>query len=140
MPSAALALQQSVYAALIADTALTALLGANRIYDDVPQGSALPYLTIGQTTERDWSTGGDPATDAGAEHLLTLHVWSDPRGKKQTHEILAALRSTLHDEPLTLSGHRLVNLRHEFSEARRAPDGETIHGTARFRAVTEPAT
>ena len=139
MSSAALALQQSIYAALVADAAITTLLGVNRIYDDVPQGSTLPYLTIGQTTERDWSTGGDTATDAGAEHLLTLHVWSDARGKKQTHDILAALRSALHDEQLTLSGHRLINLRHEFSEARRAPDGETIHGTARFRAVTEPA-
>jgi hypothetical protein len=139
MPSATLALQQSIFAALTADSALTTLLGADRIYDDVPQGTALPYLTLGQTTERDCSTGSDPDTDAGAEHLLTLHVWSDARGKKQAHEILAAVRATLHDAPLALSGHRLVNLRHEFSEARRAPDGETIHGTARFRAVTEPA-
>jgi len=36
-----------------------------------------------------------------------------------------------------LSGHRLINLRHEFSEARRDSDGETFHGIARFRAVTE---
>ena len=138
MPSAALALQQSIFAALVADAALTTLLGADRIYDDVPQATPLPYLTLGQTTERDWSTGGDPDTDAGAEHLLTLHVWSDARGKKQAHEILAAVRAALHDEALALTGHRLVNLRHEFSEARRAPGGEAIHGTARFRAVTEP--
>ena len=139
MPSASLALQQSIFAALTADSALSALLGANRIYDDVPQGTALPYPTLGQTIERDWSTGGDPETDAGAEHLLTLHVWSNTRGKRQTHEILAAVRTTLHDAPLSLAGHRLVNLRHEFSEARRTPDGEAIHATARFRAVTEPA-
>jgi hypothetical protein len=43
----------------------------------------------------------------------------------------------LHDQDLTLSGHRLVNLRHESSEARRDSDGETFHGIARFRAVTE---
>ena len=35
-------LQQSVFAALTADAALTALLGAGRIFDDVPQGSAAP--------------------------------------------------------------------------------------------------
>jgi hypothetical protein len=139
MPSASLALQQSIFAVLTADVALAALLGANRIYDDVPQGSALPYLTFGQTTERDWSTGGDPDTDEGREHLLTLHVWSDARGKKQAQDILDAVRAALHDGALTLSGHRLVNLRHEFSEARRAADGETIHGIARFRAVTEPS-
>ena len=52
---------------------------------------------------------------------------------------MGAVRTALHDQPLTLTGHRLINLRHEFSEARRDPDGETIHGIARFRAVTEPA-
>ena len=51
---------------------------------------------------------------------------------------MAAVRTALHDQPLTLAGHRLINLRHELSEARRDPDGDTIHGIARFRAVTEP--
>jgi hypothetical protein len=38
-----------------------------------------------------------------------------------------------------MSGVRLVNLRHEFSEVRRDADGETSRGLVRFRAVTEPA-
>ena len=135
MPSASWSLQQSVFATLVADTAITALLGADRIYDDVPQGSPLPYLTLGQSTVRDWSTG----TDDGNEHLITLHVWSDAKGKKQASDIADAVRTALHDQPLTLVGHRLVNLRHEFSEARRDPDGATVHATVRFRAVTEPA-
>jgi hypothetical protein len=134
MPSPSFALQQSIFAVLSADSALTALIGAGRIHDDVPQASALPYLALGQTTSRDWST----ATEPGTEHTLTLHVWSDAKGKKQAHEILAAARSALHDQPLTLAGHRLVNLRHEFSEARRDSDGETLHGIVRFRALTEP--
>jgi hypothetical protein len=127
-------LQQSIFAALTADAALTALLGAGRIYDDVPQGSALPYVTLGHATLRDAST----ATEDGAEHSLTVHVWSGARGKKETHAILAAIRAALHDQPLALTGHRLVNLRHELSEVRRDADGATIHGLARFRAVTEP--
>jgi hypothetical protein len=45
----------------------------------------------------------------------------------------------LHDQPLTLVDHDLVNLRHEFSEARPDPDGDTYHGIVRYRAVTEPA-
>jgi len=135
MPSASWSLQQSIFAALTADAALTALLGAGRILDDVPQGTSLPYLTFGQTTARDWSTAGED----GTEHIVTLHVWSAARGKKQAHDILGAVRAALHDRPLSLAGHNLVNLRHEHSATRRDPDGETIHGTARFRAVTEPA-
>ena len=50
MPSASWALQQSIFATLSADTPLLALLGGARIYDDVPQGAAFPYLTFGQST------------------------------------------------------------------------------------------
>jgi len=94
----------------------------------------MPYLTFGQSLLRDWSTG----TESGDEHLVTLHVWSRADGRHQTHEIMHALRQALHEQMLTLDGHRLVNLRHELSEARREADGETYRGIVRFRAVTEP--
>ena len=73
---------------------------------------------------RDWSTG----TEDGAEHNFTLPVWSRSGGKKQVLEILEAIRAVLHDQPLLLADHHLVNLRHEFSEARLDPDGDTFHG------------
>jgi Protein of unknown function (DUF3168) len=127
-------LQQAIFAALGADAALTAAIGPGRVFDDVPQATPLPYVTLGRMTAQDWSTG----SENGTEHVFTVHVWSDARGKKQTHEILGAIRAALHDQPLTLAGHSLVNLRHELSEVRRDTDGESVHGTARFRAVTEP--
>lgn len=135
MPSAAWALQQSVFSALAGNATLVALLGAPRVYDDVPQATPFPYVTFAQSQARDWSTG----TEDGAEHILTLHVWSRAKGRKETHEIMDAVRAALHDQPLGLTAHRLVNIRHEFSEARRDPDGETYHGIVRYRAVTEPA-
>jgi hypothetical protein len=134
MPSASFALQAAVFAALADDAPLTSLLGEVRIYDDVPPRPAYPYLTFGRSSERDWSTG----TDAGTEHVLTLHVWSMAAGRKEAQAIAAAAEAALHDRALTLAGHRLVNLRHEYSEVRRDADGETIHGIIRFRAVTEP--
>jgi hypothetical protein len=134
MPSAAWSLQKALFAALAADAPLIALLGAPRIYDDVPQASAFPYIAFGPMTARDWST----ASDTGTEHAITLNVWSQAKGRAQVHEIMAAAREALHGQALTLDGHRLINLRHETSEARRSSDGETYQGTARFRAVTEP--
>lgn len=135
MPLAAeWSLQKAVFAALSADATLSGLIGAGRIHDDAPQQTVFPYLTLGQSTARDWST----ATDEGAEHVLTLHVWSRAAGKKEAHAIMRALRQALHDQSLTLEDHRLVNLRHDFSETARDPDGETVHGIVRFRAVTEP--
>ncbi len=135
MPSASWALQQSLYEAITADAGLTGIVGGvPRVYDDVPPAPAFPYITIGQSTVRDWSTG----SETGEEHLLTLHVWSRAAGRQETHAVMDAVRSALSDRALTLAGHRLVNLRHELSEARRDPDGETYHGVVRLRAVTEP--
>ena len=133
MASASFALQSAIHAALSGDAAVTAALGANRVLDHVPQSTSFPYVTLGASSERDWSTG----TEDGREHILTLHVWSRAGGKREVHEIMGALRSCLHEAALPLSGWRLVNLRHELSDARRENDGETVHGMVRFRAVTE---
>ncbi|MCB1522111.1 MAG: DUF3168 domain-containing protein [Hyphomicrobiaceae bacterium] len=133
MTSASLDLQKSLYLAVKSDAAITSLLGGPKIFDDVPQRTDYPYITFGQSLVRDWSTGGED----GHEHLVTLHVWSRAAGRKEASEILAAIESALHDQALTLADHHLVNLRHEYSDVRRDPDGETFHGLARFRAVTE---
>ena len=129
------ALQRGVYQALAGSLELTTLLGGDRVYDDAPQAAASPFITLGQSVIRDWSTG----TEDGAEHSLTLHVWSRSGGKKQALEIIEAIKAVLHDQPLMLPDHHLVNLRHELSEARLDPDGDTFHGIVRYRAVTEPA-
>lgn len=130
------ALQQGLFEVLTADAGLISLLGGARIYDDTPQRPQFPYVTISQSFTRDWSTG----SELGHEHVITLHIWSQSRGKKEAHAISGALETLLHDTALTLTDHRLVNLRHEFSHIRRDPDGETYHGIVRFRAVTEATT
>ena len=61
---------------------MLARLVVPRVYDEVPLRAEFPYLTFGQTIERDWSTGTEP----GQEHTFTLHVWSRARGRKETDE------------------------------------------------------
>jgi hypothetical protein len=134
MTSPALALQKAVYAALVADSATGALV-VDRIYDAIPRAATFPYVSLGDGTVRDWSTG----TEDGTEHRLVLHAWSRERGKKETWSILEALKAVLHDAALVLDGHALVNLRFAFADAALDPDGITWHGVIRFRAVTEPA-
>jgi hypothetical protein len=134
MASAGWDLQKAVYAALAADATLTTLLGDDGIHDAVPQDAAFPFLVIDQTQVRDWSTG----TEAGAEHMLTLHVWSRYTGKKEAYEIADSVRAALDGALLGLDEHRLINLRHQYSELKRDEDGQTHHGVLRFRAVTEP--
>ena len=90
-------LQCGIYQAL----ANSSQLGGTHIYDDPPQAASYPFISLGKSLLlRDWSTG----TEDGAEHLLTLHVWSRAGGKKQVHDIIEAIKSTLHNQPLSLVG------------------------------------
>lgn len=134
MTHPSLALQKAAVAALVADAAVGALIG-DRIYDAAPRDAQFPYLTIGETRLADWSTG----TEAGSEHRLTLDVWSRQRGKRQCYEIMEAVAAVLDDTGLALDDHALINLRFDFADVGRDPDGITYHGAMRFRAVTEPA-
>ncbi|MFX8457299.1 DUF3168 domain-containing protein, partial [Acinetobacter baumannii] len=88
----------------------------------VPPGTPYPYVSFGQSVERDWSTG----TDDGREHTLTLQVWSRASGRSEVYRGAAIIRALLHLARLPLQGFNLVSLRYQFQEARREPDGETF--------------
>jgi hypothetical protein len=132
MPHPSLALQKAVFAALIADAGVGALVG-DRIHDAAPRNAAFPYVTFGDARVADWSTG----TEAGEEHRLTLYVWSRERGKAECWAAVEALRAALHEAALDLEGHALVNLRFEAADVGQDRDGITWRGVVRFRAVTE---
>jgi hypothetical protein len=134
MPASALALQQAIYTTLTAAPALTTALGGPRIHDEVPQPTAFPYVSFGPSTVED----DDTSSERADRHLLALHIWSRGRGRKEIHTLVDLVRTALHDRALTLSGHRLINLRHEKTDTRRLPDGETVQSTLHLRAVTEP--
>jgi hypothetical protein len=135
MSEAGWPLQKAIFAALAADSALAAMIGdPPRLYDDPPGNSALPYVQIGDGTEADWST----ASEAGSEHQLVFHVWSRAGGRMEARAILSAIHDVLHGAGLTLDSNYLVNLRFTLSQVWRENDGETYHGMARYRAVTEP--
>ncbi len=127
-------LQSALWQRLTANSALLAILGGPRLYDDVPQTTSFPFVTLGDIRSNDWST----QTQKGHEHFLTLHAWSRAKGRKQVQAILQALEAALDDAALVLQSHRLITFRLVFWDARREPDGETYHGLMRFRAVTEP--
>jgi hypothetical protein len=130
--SSAAELQKAIFTALGTNGALATLVGS-RIFDHAPANVTFPYITFGRTSVYDWSTG----TENGTEQLFTVHVWSKGKGKKEALEIMDLAREALHDAPLELDGHSLVNLRLEFSEARYDDRNEAYHGLLRFRAVVE---
>ena len=105
--AATAALRAAIHDALAADTPLTSLLGGPKVYDQAPSAAAFPYVTLGEARISDWSTG----SERGEEHQLTLHAWSRQGGHKEAHLVTGALLQALHDAPLVLADHRLLNLK-----------------------------
>jgi Protein of unknown function (DUF3168) len=132
--NAALALQQAMRAALLADTALIALLGGQHIFDEVPRGEPPLYVMFTGLETRDWSVMDQKAH----EHFVTLDVMSNERGRGQAQSICNRIETVLDNAALTLVGHRLVNLRITFWTVARAKADKNFGATLRFRAATEP--
>ena len=126
------ALQQAIFSTLdggtINDADGNAITG---VFDDVPENTAYPYVVIGEET----ATNIDTKDKDAHEHTLTIHVWSQYRGRKEIKNIMSSVYTLLHNASITVSGASLVNIRHEFENTLTEADGITRHGVRRFRAV-----
>ena len=123
------ALQTTIYNALNV-SAITTTLSCG-VYDEVIEGNTYPFITLGEETTIDYST----KTATGSETTINIHIWSQYKGSKQTKEIMDKVHDLLHDSNLSVTGFNLINLRFEYSDIMRDPDGITRHGVMRFRAI-----
>ena len=130
MTIAQFALQSKIFTTLNTDNTLTNTLGAN-VFDDVPEETAFPLVVLGEDTTVDFST----KDLIGSETTINIDIFSRYRGSKETKNIMDRIHTLLHDSSLTVSGVNLINLRFEFSDVIRDPDGITRHGIMRFRAI-----
>lgn len=139
MSDPAFELQKAARAAIVSDLELKALMGNPvTIYDHVPENAAMPYIAHDEPGTAEWDVTPTEASDGyGHEHTLMFHVWSAYEGKKQVGAILYRLEQIFRDWSPSLTGHRLANIRYQFSDRLRDPDGQAWHGVIQFRAVTE---
>jgi hypothetical protein len=133
MTASTIALRKAIHIALSSDAALTALIGPGKIFDDAPREAQSPYISFGDLQTRDWSTSSDHAS----EHFIVINVWSTQRGGREALAIADRARAVLDDQPLTLDGNNLVNLRLAQLETRRESNARFMRASLRFRAVTE---
>jgi hypothetical protein len=131
--SSSLELQKAIVARLRADITLAGIVG-QRVYDNPGPSPTFPYVTVGEDQiipDRSQGYEGDDVT-------ITLHAWSRHIDFSQAKRIIEAIRASLTDAPLTLTGYRLINLERVDSRTLRDPDGLTSHGVITFLARTEP--
>ena len=122
------ALQKAIYDRLSNHNDLAA-----GVYDSVPENTNYPYVTIGDDTLIDWDT----KTWKGCEVTVTIHVWTENRGRKDNKAIQKTINQILDNYALDVEGFNVVHFRQEFSNTTLDPDGMTYHGVMRFRALLQ---
>lgn len=130
----------AVYAALANDATLTTLLGSSgRVFTEVPDNQAAPYVFIALPNNNDYgSSSGDAQEHIFQVDVFTEQPWLGLSAVQHCAKVVAQVRSVLHGIPLAMSAGTMANLRCEFTQpALRDPDGVSWHGVLRFRAVTE---
>jgi hypothetical protein len=134
MTSPVLSLRRAILDVASADAELRALMGgALRLYDEPPRGAEPVYALFGDVKAEDWSTD----LDRGHAQSVDIVIWSEKGGARTALMVADRFFAILDDAPLTLEGHRLVNLR--VTELASTRDRETglARVTLRLRAVTE---
>lgn len=124
-------LQKAIFTTLTNATISGASISDVPVYDDVPEGTAAPYIQMGEDTA---INNGTKTIDA-VEHTLTIHIWSEYRGRYEIKHIMEQVYQNLHNTAITVSGASLVNIRQEFATTLEEADGITRHGVMRFRAI-----
>lgn len=131
--SAANQLLAAIHERLTDDAELSGMIGPEGLRDRLVSGRKLPAAIVADLASNDYST----ATETGAEHLLTLEIWTDAGGRRQAAIIAERLQTLLHDAPLSLESHHLVSLLHLSTRTRREQKARLHVAEIRFRAVTE---
>ena len=129
-----IALQGPLVVALRADSALTALVGADAVFDGPPAGKRAPYVTIARhdVLRRD----GDVAP--GHEHRVLVHAWSSEASRKAVlaiaeRVIAVAMAASLDDDVVVT--HRV----HERTDTAIDRDTGFARAAVALRFFSEPS-
>jgi hypothetical protein len=127
------ALRAAVRDKLVGDAALIATLGGAHVYDEAPRNQATPYIIFTQSEARDRST----MTEQGAEHFLTLEVWSKGPGAREALEIVGRVASVLHDAHLAIPGAVCIYARIVSIDTQRQSANRFVRARLKLRALVE---
>ena len=132
----ALALQRAMRGRLVASPAVTGLVEAAKIVDQIGSPAAFPSIVLGEDQEVDAELTFE------RRHLRvysTLHVWDRAASTVHAKTIVGAIRDALHGVDLLLGEGRLLDLKHSGTRYLRDPDGKTVHAIVTLEALIEEA-
>ena len=107
MSTRILEVQQKVFQALLTNTNLVSKVTG--IFDSVPENTNLPYVTFGKIASQPLNT----KTSDGEMISVSIDIWSEKQGKKETVDIMSEIELTLKTELVldtaTLISQRVIN-------------------------------
>lgn len=128
MRTALRALHQGLYNSLTQHQPLMDKITA--VLDDVQEGQAFPYATVGEPTVSPFDT----KTSTGEEIVWVLHCWSQYQGKAEAYDILNLMNEAFMQQPLSLDdGFFIADFRRDQMQVITDIDNETRHGILRVR-------
>jgi len=117
MNEAMKALQTVLVSALQADTALTALIGPNRVFDAPGKGFRPPYIVVGRHDCRQQFAQSSIITN----HVLDWHIWLSKPHRCEGLNIAARLWTALDGVTTIGSGLSLIQATHTQTESAIVP-------------------
>lgn len=132
MTSVSLELQGAIVKRLKEFAPLT-LLVDQRVYDDVPAGAAMPYVSLGP----DQVVSDNVECIDGYEITIQIDAWSVTKGLPEVKKVAEAVRQALNAYDLPLADNALVSIEHRQTRNLRDPDGVTNHAVIEFVAIVE---
>lgn len=129
MATALAPLQTALYQKLTGSTDLMSLVTG--IFDEVPDGQAFPYVTIGSITE----TASDAHDHQGLDCTVQIDVWTKGVGTgfKAAYTIYATVDAALDRQPLSVAGFSDVSIACDQHQTLRDPDPDIRHINSQFR-------
>ncbi|MCV3765618.1 DUF3168 domain-containing protein [Rhizobium sp. TRM95796] len=125
-------LQKAVFARLIADAELMALVGADGVFDHRRSARAMPYLLLSKSEAKALAEGVE-------EHLLSFEAWSRATGRAEAQAIAACAARTLDGADLALDGGGLARLALRTSAARRKEGSGAVMVELGVKALVDRA-
>jgi hypothetical protein len=122
-------LQKAIYDKLLANSSLMATVSG--VYNHVPQHTIFPYIIIGKSSASNISN----LYKSGADYEITINIWSQEAGSKQTSDIMEKIYALLHEGNLSISGKSVIAMRIENTSIEIENDGMTYKGTIDLRVI-----
>lgn len=123
--------QKALFAVLNDDATLTTLIGADKVFDHVPDNTEFPYISMQILP---WIDQGSHTVE-GMEAEIQINVWyqETTRGTAGVATIQKRIDELLHKANITVSGWDVILMRRTFVDILSQDDNVTLQGVQRFQ-------